>query len=254
MTTKIVAKDEHIAEAVARQGGYEEVERNSKWAQIANSLGLRKDLHEKVKARYEDMLRHSAELDEREEQDEDEEYEVDTILDSRIDKDGNVEYLVKWKFEDDGEGDDGDDEDRTTWEPRENLACPELLQQFEDNKREKRLQQHAGASSAEPGAEGSAAPAAANGSTDAENCTASSSAEGGTAAAEGANSRKRKAEAGYGRFEKILRACRPVEGKPLIFEVQCADGSKVLVPNATLRSEAPLALIDFYESRMLFQS
>ena len=111
MTTKIVAKDEHIAEAVARQGGYEEVERNNKWAQIANSLGLRKDLHEKVKARYEDMLRHSAELDEREEQDEDEEYEVDTILDSRIDKDGNVEYLVKWKFEDDGEGDGGDDED-----------------------------------------------------------------------------------------------------------------------------------------------
>lgn len=259
MTSKLTTKDEHIAEAVARQGGYEEVERNNKWAMIANALGMRKDLHEKVKARYEDMLRVSAEMDEREEQDEDEEYEVDTILDSRTDKDGNVEYLVKWKFEDDGEGDDGDEEDRTTWEPRENLACPELLQQFEDNKREQRLQQRAEASAtAAVGEAGAAAPATANGeasSSATANGTASSGGAAASSTADGAaasSSRKRAGEHGYGRFERILRACRPTEAKSILFEVECADGTKAVVPNATLRSEAPLVLVDFYETRVRF--
>jgi chromobox protein 5 len=260
MATKLTTKDEHIAEAVARQGGYEEVERNNKWAMIANALGMRKDLHEKVKARYEDMLRVSAEMDEREEQDEDEEYEVDTILDSRTDKDGNIEYLVKWKFEDDGEGDDGDDEDRTTWEPRENLACPELLQQFEDNKREKRLQQRAEASAAEAAEAGGAAPPAANREASssaiangtASSADAASSSSGDVAAAASSASRKRAGAPGYGRFERILRACRPVENKPILFEVECADGTKAIVPSVTLRSEAPLVLVDFYESRIRF--
>ena len=242
----IKVRDEHIAEAVARQGGYEEVERAHKWAAIANSLGMRKDMFDKVKQRYEDMLRHSAELDVREDDDEDEEYEVDTILDSRTDEKGRVEYLVKWKFDDDGQGDDDDDEDRTTWEPREHLACPELLQQFEDKKRERRLQQRAGASSAEPSASGGSA--AANGAA---NGAAGSA---GAGASDASASRKRKADApGSGRFDKILRACRPQEGKPLIFEVLCADGTKALIPSATLRSEAPLLLVDFYESKMLFE-
>ena len=60
---------EHIGEAVARQGGYEEVERSAKWASIANALGMRKDQADKVKARYEDMLRYSAELDVHEDED-----------------------------------------------------------------------------------------------------------------------------------------------------------------------------------------
>ena len=67
-----------------------------------------------------------------------------------------------------------------------------------------------------------------------------------------ASSRKRAGAPGYGRFERVLRACRPTEAKTILFEVECADGTKAIVANATLRSEAPLALVDFYETRIRF--
>ena len=57
---------------------------------------------------------------------------------------------------------------------------------------------------------------------------------------------------GSGPFAKILRACKPQENKPLIFEVQLHDGSTTLMPSVRLRRECPLLLVDFYESRMAF--
>ena len=42
----------------------------------------------------------------------DEEYEVEKIMEKRIQK-GNIEYLVKWK--------NYDDPDDNTWEPKDNL-------------------------------------------------------------------------------------------------------------------------------------
>ena len=89
------------------------------------------------------------------------------------------------------------------------------------------------------GADGGGATATANGAASSAGDSSRGASDGGASV-----SHKRKAEAGYGRFDKILRACRPTEGKPLIFEVQCADGTKALVPNATLRSEAPLVLVE----------
>ena len=118
-----VLHDSLIVEAVARHGGYEEVERLDKWAALVNALGARKDLAKQVKERYEDLLRQSAEQDELEDEME-EDYEVDEILDSRETSAG-VEYLVKWK------GDDDDDDSNQTWEPSANLSCPDLLEQFE---------------------------------------------------------------------------------------------------------------------------
>ena len=130
MPTGINVSDEIIGEVVARQGGYEEVERAGNWTQIAAAIGLHKDQGANIKLRYEDMLMASADLDQQEEEEEEEEFEVEDILDSRTDTQGNVQYLVKWK---DAIADDqGDD---MTWEPREHLACPELLEQFEDHRR-----------------------------------------------------------------------------------------------------------------------
>jgi hypothetical protein len=48
----------------------------------------------------------------------------------------------------------------------------------------------------------------------------------------------------------VLRAVKPQEGKPLIFEVEMYDGSCVLVSSTRLRREAPLLLVDFYETRL----
>lgn len=54
--------------------------------------------------------------------DEEEVFNVEKIIDKRIDANGKTEYLLKWI---------GYDEKENTWEPKENLNCPELIEGFE---------------------------------------------------------------------------------------------------------------------------
>lgn len=70
----------------------------------------------------------NAKLETQEETQKDGEYEVEEILDSRLDKPTGLRYLIKWKGYDDSEN---------SWEPESNLAnCQKLIKEYGKKKRQ----------------------------------------------------------------------------------------------------------------------
>merc|ERR1712071_6329 len=61
-----------------------------------------------------------------------EEYEVERILDSRVEADGHTEYLVKWR--------NYDDPQENTWEPKDNLEEAEKAIRLFEKERDMKVQ------------------------------------------------------------------------------------------------------------------
>uniref|UniRef100_A0A182Q176 Heterochromatin protein 1 n=1 Tax=Anopheles farauti TaxID=69004 RepID=A0A182Q176_9DIPT len=180
--------------------------------------------------------------------DTEEEYVVEKVVDRRERK-GKVEYLLKWK---------GYDSSNNTWEPRENLDCPELIKAFEQtrgdaakkdgSKKRTPKKKKTGESDDNDGSDEDARD---NGSIVSSKSRNNDESDHKTTESD-AGDEMNGFEKGYVP-EKILGATE--SNKELLFLIQWKDKDKAqLVTSKDARKYCPQLLIDFYEERLIWQT
>uniref|UniRef100_A0A3B5K413 Chromobox 1 n=1 Tax=Takifugu rubripes TaxID=31033 RepID=A0A3B5K413_TAKRU len=157
------------------------------------------------------------------EEEEEEEYVVEKVLERRLVK-GRVEFLLKWK---------GFPNEDNTWEPEENLDCPDLIAEFMQKHKEKEEKKKEGKR---------------KGSTEA------------TGESEERGSKKKKEEGekarGFGRGlqpERIIGATD--SSGELMFLMKWKNSDEAdLVPAKEANVKCPQVVISFYEERLTWHS
>ncbi|KAL0992423.1 hypothetical protein UPYG_G00093110 [Umbra pygmaea] len=160
-------------------------------------------------------------------EEEEEEYVVEKVLDRRVVK-GRVEFLLKWK---------GFSDEDNTWEPQDNLDCPDLIAEYmqnHHNKKESDKKESAGKRKA--------------GESDTD------------VAGEESRPKKRKEEAekprGFARGldpERIIGATD--SSGELMFLMKWKNSDEAdLVPAKEANVKCPQVVISFYEERLTWHS
>ncbi|XP_048871200.1 chromobox protein homolog 1-like isoform X2 [Brienomyrus brachyistius] len=158
-------------------------------------------------------------------EEEEEEYVVEKVLDRRVMK-GKVEYLLKWK---------GFSDEDNTWEPEDNLDCPDLIAEFLQS--QKAAHEAGGKRKVESEPDGA-----------------------GAGAAEESRPKKRKDEPeklrGFARGlepERIIGATD--SSGELMFLMKWKNSDEAdLVPAKEANVKCPQVVISFYEERLTWHS
>jgi chromobox protein 1 len=158
------------------------------------------------------------------EEEPEEEYTVEKVADKRVGRNGKVEYLLKWK----GYGDEDN-----TWEPRENLDCEDLIENFEKKRREKTEKKKEDVVKRKPGP---------------------------SSATDGSASKKKKADderpRGFDRNldpERIIGATD--SSGELMFLIKWKGSDEAdLVPAREANVKCPQTVIKFYEERLTWHT
>jgi len=188
-----------------------------------------------------------------------EEYVVEKILDKRIVKGGKVEYYLKWQG--------FDDVADNTWEPEENLGCPDLIAEFERVLEEKERKKKAEKDAKNSQQKRRPGPASATANSERkENKRESSIVDGGGAkkaktgkesggAARGGSSKAAEVS-GFDRGllpEKIIGATD--SSGELMFLMKWKDTDEAdLVPSRQANVKCPHIVIAFYEERLTWHT
>ncbi|CAO1343007.1 unnamed protein product [Diamesa hyperborea] len=190
-----------------------------------------------------------------------EEYVVEKIVNRRVDKNGKIDYLLKWK---------GYDEAQNTWEPKDNLECPELIKEFEVNYKLKQDAKEAESKSKRSSTKSSKKRRVSTSSNDDSNSSKKEETSKRTKKVESKTEDKvERSEPSMddneNDKEKDLKGASPFEiglepdkiigatevNKELAFLVQWKNSNKAqLIPSKLARIKCPQLVIDFYEQRL----
>ncbi|CAF0751544.1 unnamed protein product [Adineta ricciae] len=172
-----------------------------------------------------------------------EQYIVEKIIKMRTTKKGKVEYLLKWK---------GFSHNENTWEPAENLECPELIAAFMAEQKEK--QQTSNTKTNETSnrkRSRSTSGTHKNSDDDRKNNNNNSN------SSQTKRPRVEYNETGYGRGlvpAELIGATDIYDGE-LMFLVKWKGVTKPeLVPSRIVNKESPQLVIEFYEARLTWNS
>ncbi|XP_072020934.1 chromobox protein homolog 5-like isoform X2 [Amphiura filiformis] len=165
------------------------------------------------------------------------EFSVEKVLDKRI-KNGRLEYFLKWQ---------GFTDDENTWEPKENLDCSELIEEFERKKREEReAKKEAEKQKKRPSTVNGAGESAKKKSKDASGSSKSQKKE--TEASVPVHKRKTGFERGM-HPERIIGATE--NNGDLLFLMKWKDSNEAdLVRAKEANVKCPAVVIAFYEERL----
>uniref|UniRef100_A0A8C3AM83 Chromobox 1 n=1 Tax=Cyclopterus lumpus TaxID=8103 RepID=A0A8C3AM83_CYCLU len=156
-----------------------------------------------------------------EEEEQPEEYVVEKVLDRRVVK-GRVEFLLKWK---------GFSDEDNTWEPQDNLDCPDLIAEYMQKHKEKEEKKKEGKRKVVSEASG-----------DSEE--------------RGSKRKKEEKARGFGRGlqpERIIGATD--SSGELMFLMKWKNSDEAdLVPAKEANVKCPQVVISFYEERLTWHS